>query len=347
MSTNAKRFFVPLVGLLLAAAVASAQQTDKAVPPPGKIYLDVVVTPKSGPPVSGLQQQDFTLIDNKSPRPLASFQALGGNDAPIEVILLIDAVNIGYDQMSYARDEIEKFLSANGGHLAYPTALAIFTDTGTQIQEQFSNDGKALSASLDQYVIGLRSIRRSAGFYGAAERFGLSLQTMHELAVGEAARPGRKLILWVSPGWPVLSGPGVLIDSNQQQRLFSDILSLSQLFEQGRITLYSIDPLGTADFGGRALYWQAFTKPVTKPSQVQAGNLALEVLATQSGGLALNTNNDVASLLQKCLADASAYYELSFDPPLSDQPHEYHHLEVKVDKPGVTARTKQGYYSRP
>ena len=149
MSRNAKRFFVPLVFLFLAAAT-SAQQPDKAVPPPGKIYLDVVVAPKSGPPVSGLQQQDFTLIDNKSPRPLASFQALGGNDAAIEVILLVDAVNIGYNQMSFARDEIEKFLSENGGHLAYPTALAIFTETGTQIQEQFSNDGKALSASLDQ-----------------------------------------------------------------------------------------------------------------------------------------------------------------------------------------------------
>jgi VWFA-related protein len=346
MSTNAKRFFVPFVFLVLGAA-ASAQQTDKVAPPPGRIYLDVVVTPKSGPPVSGLEQQDFTLIDNKSPRPLASFQGLGGNGAPIEVILVVDAVNIGYNQMSFARDEIDKFLSANGGHLAYPTALAIFTETGTQIQEQFSSDGKALSASLEQYVIGLRSIRRSAGFYGATERFGLSLQTMHELAVREAARPGRKLILWVSPGWPVLSGPGVLLDSNQQQRLFSDIVSLSQLFEQGRITLYSIDPLGTADFGGRALYWQAFTKPVSKPSQVQVGNLALEVLATQSGGLALNTNNDVASLLQKCLADAGAYYELSFDPPLGDQAHEYHHLEVRVDKPGVTARTRQGYYSQP
>jgi VWFA-related protein len=346
MSTDTRGFFVSLVFLFLATA-ASGQQTGNVVPAPGKIYLDVVVTPESGPPVSGLQQQDFTLIDNKTPRPPASFQALGGSDAPIEVILLVDAVNIGYNQVSFARDEIDKFLSANRGHLAYPTALAIFTETGTQIQEQFSTDGKALSAALQQYTVGLRSVGRSAGFYGASERFGLSLKTMHELAVREAARPGRKFILWVSPGWPVLSGPGVLLDSNQQQQLFSDIVSLWHLFEQGRITLYSIDPLGTADFGGRALYWQAFTKGVSKPSQVAIGNLALEVIATQSGGLALNSSNDVASLLQKCIADASAYYELSFDPPLSDQPHEYHHLEVKVAKPGVTARTRQSYYSQP
>jgi hypothetical protein len=39
---------------------------------------------------------------------------------------------------------------------------------------------------------------------------------------------------------------------------------------------------------------------VSEPSQVNPGNLALQVLATQSGGLALNMSNDVASLLQKC-----------------------------------------------
>ncbi|MGA9246074.1 MAG: VWA domain-containing protein, partial [Silvibacterium sp.] len=53
------------------AAVTSAQQDDSQAPPTvnGRIYLDVVVTPKSGPPVAGLQQQDFTLLDNKAPQP--------------------------------------------------------------------------------------------------------------------------------------------------------------------------------------------------------------------------------------------------------------------------------------
>ncbi len=33
-------------------------------PTPGIIRLDVVVTDKSGTPVSGLKQEDFTLLDN-------------------------------------------------------------------------------------------------------------------------------------------------------------------------------------------------------------------------------------------------------------------------------------------
>ena len=346
MFIDARRSLLLLLPLLYTVTV-SAQQPSAPTQLSGKIYLDVVVTPKSGPPVSGLQQQDFTLLDNKVPRTIASFQALGGSQGPIEVILVIDAVNTGVEHVDYERQAIEKFLHANEGHLAYPTALAVFEDTGTQLQNDFSQDGNALSASLDQYVIGLRTIRRSAGFYGAAERFQLSLQALHQLAVREGSRPGRKIILWVSPGWPLLSGPEVQLDPKEQQQIFAEIVSVSTQLLQGRITLYSIDPLGTADFGDRAFFWEAFVKGISKPEQVDIGDLALQVVAVQSGGLALNSSNDIPALLQKCLDDAGAYYELSFDPPLGDQPHEYHHLEVKVTKPGLTARTRQGYYSQP
>jgi hypothetical protein len=42
------------------------------------------------------------------------------------------------------------------------------------------------------------------------------------------------------------------------------------------------------------------------PSQVRSGNLALEVIATQSGGLALNSGNDIAAKLQQCVDDTRA-----------------------------------------
>ena len=71
------------------------------------------------------------------------------------------------------------------------------------------------------------------------------------------------------------------------------------------------------------------------------------MLATQSGGLVLNFNNDIASLLQEALSDSAPYYELSFDPPPGDKRDEYHHLELKLAKPGLTARARQGYYSQP
>jgi VWFA-related protein len=341
------RFGVLLLLASLSYAVpASAQQSAAADESAGKVYLDVVVTPKSGVPVAGLQQQDFTVLDNKSPRPVTSFHALGGSQTPIEVVLLIDAVNTSYQHLAYERGEIEKFLRTNGGRLAHPTTLAIFTDDGTQIQEGASSDGNALSADLGKYAIGLRTVRRSS-IDGGDERFQLSLKALQQLTQREATRPGRKIILWVSPGWPLLTGPNIELSSKQQQQIFADIVNLSTQLRQAGVTLYSVDPIGTGEPIQRNFLYEAYLKGVSKPGQVSLGNLALQVIATQTGGLALSSSNDVSALLQRCMADTDAYYELSFDAAPADHRDEYHHVEVQVAKPGLTARTRQGYYAEP
>jgi VWFA-related protein len=347
MFIDAPRVFI-LLALMLPLAASAQQPASPALPGAGRIVLDVVVTPKSGPPVRGLQQQDFTLLDNNVPQPITSFQAVNGRQAPIEIVLLVDAVNTDYHHLAYARQEIDRFLHAEGGNLAYPTTLDVLTDTSAQTQGEFLNDGNKLSAWLDQATISLRNLNRSSGFYGAAERLQISLNGLQQLLAREATHSGRKIILWVSPGWPLLANPGLQLDEKQEQRLFSEIVGFSTDFLQAGVTLYSIDPLGTADAGGfRTFYWKEYLKGVTKPSQAQPADLALQVLATQSGGLALSSSNDVASLVEECVADVGNYYEISFDPRPDDRPNEYHRLEVRAAKHGLIARTRQGYYAHP
>jgi VWFA-related protein len=330
-----------LVLALLCVPAVSAQEQKR-------LTLDVVVTGKPGVPVSGLQQQDFTLLDNKVPQTITSFQAVDGRQAQIEIVLVVDAVNTRFDHVAYERQQIDNFLRADAGKLAHLTTLAVLTDTGMQVHQAFSTDGNALSALLDQYTVSLREVRRTDGFFGDEEIFQVSMQGLQDLADREASNPGRKIFLWVSPGWPLLSGPEIELDEKDQERLFKGIVSMSTKLLEGNITLYSIDPLGTADAGTfRAFLWKDFVKGVSKPSQVQIGNLALEVIATQSGGLAVNSSNDVAALLRKCITDLGSYYELSFDPPPGDKPNEFHQLEVRIAKRGLTARTRQGYYSQP
>jgi VWFA-related protein len=338
-----------LVPLLCTPQISARQYHSSTFPGDGEIRLHVVVTPKSGPPVSGLQQQDFTVLDNKVPQTILTFQAVRGREAPIEVVLVLDDVNTGFANVAYERSEIDKFLRTDGGQLAHPMALAFLTDDGIKVQDEFSSDGNELSAGLDKSSLGLHSIRRSGGIYSAVERLQISMKALFELGTREAARPGRKIILWISPGWPVLSGPGVQeqMDARQEQEIFNDVVKLSTLLREGQITLYSIDPLGSADFGGRAFRWEAFTKGISKPSQAEWGDLALQVISTQSGGLALTSGNDIAAFIKQCFADTQAYYEISFAPPLDQKRDEYHHLEVHVAKPDLTARTRQGYYSQP
>src|SRR5271168_2212619 len=346
MFSNSRLALIVLVTLLCTAAASAQQASPQPQAASGNIHLDVVVTAKSGPPVGDLQQQDFTLLDNGSPRAITSFQVVSGRQAPAEVVLVIDAINVDAQAIGYERIQIDKFLHSEGGRLAYPVAIAVATDTGVKVAENFSSDGSALSAAMDHDQIGLRDIGRSAGFYGATERLQYSLQSLSQLAVPEAHQ-ARKILLWVSPGWPLLSGPNVELDSKQQTQIFAQLVAISTQLRQGRVTLYNANPLGASESTFRGTYYQEFLKGVSKPSQVNLGNLGLQVLAIQSGGLALEFNNDLAGLLQQCVSDAAPYYEISFAAPAADHPDEYHHLEIKIAKPGLTARTRQGYYAQP
>jgi VWFA-related protein len=346
MTKNRHGYLFVLIALVWSTTV-SAQQTS---PPPatGDMTLNVVVTPKSGPPVRGLEQSDFTVLVNKVPQTITAFQAIRGREAPMDVIMVIDDVNTGIEHIAYERSEIDKFLKLDGGRLSNPMALAFVTDQGIKLQESFSTDGNALAAALDQYTLNLHTILRSGGIYSAEERFDVSMKSLYELLSHEATRPGRKLVLWMSPGWPLLSGPGVQeqLDNRQQQQIFKEAVELSNLVLQANVTLYSIDPLGTADFGTRSFWWQDFTKGLNKPSQAEWGNLALQVLAVQSGGMVLTTGNDITQYVQRCVADAQAYYQITFLPTLEQKKDEmYHRIEVKVNKGGMTARTRQGYYT--
>ena len=86
---------------------------------------------------------------------------------------------------------------------------------------------------------------------------------------------------------------------------------------------------------------------VRSSNYVQNGNLGLQVLAVQSGGLVLNSNNDIVASIAKCVADAKAFYTLTFEAPRADRVNEYHTLHVKIDRRGLRARTRTGYYAQP
>ncbi len=329
-------------------------QSPATAPPSGanrRITLDVVVTDKSGKPVPGLEQSDFKLLDNKQPNKIVSFEAIGGGaaaaDPPVEVTLLVDEVNTSFRGVASARQQIEKFLRRDGGKLERPLSLVFLSDSGIK-STSTSRDGNALADEMNQNPAGLRIIGRIQGIYGAGDRIQLSLRALELFADYESTRPGRKLVIWISPGWPLLSGPRVQLTGKEQEGLFKTIVALSDAMRQSRITLYSIDPLGLSDSRGlRALRYQNYVKGVKRASQVSIGNLALQVLAEQSGGRAIQYDNDIGSEIVTSIADTNAYYVVSFDGLPGDGPNEYHALEMKIDKPGLKARTRAGYYAQP
>ena len=343
---------VCIAASLVASFPAPAQQPPASTSQPSqgassrRIQLDVVVDTKSDQPVTNLHLQDFTILDNKSPRPITAFNVVTAKQEPVEVILLLDAVNTPFNLVAYMRDQTEKFLKANGGKLAHPTTIAVFKDQGIQLTDGFSADGNSLSDALRGYSIGLRSITRDSQ-WSENDRLAISIRALHQITTYAASLPGRKFIVWISPGYPLLSGPGYQLTAKQEQQVFSDIVSFSSQLRQAKITLYDVNPVGVSQPVFGANYYQTFLKGVARPEDAQFGEVGVQVLAVQTGGLTIESNSDVDGMIERCLADADSWYEIAFEPPAADKPNEYHHIEVRLAQPGLIARTRTGYYGNP
>jgi VWFA-related protein len=332
-----------------APAAPASPAADTAIPASGGgIHLDIVVTDRSGKPVSGLTASDFTLLDNNQPSRIVTFRAYDASansaDLPAQVIILFDTVNTDFAEVSYTRQQVENYLRRNDGHLAQPVSIAWLTDDGIQPQGPPTLDGNALAASLQSAEGRLRSLTRAAGAYGAVERMQLSARMLDGVLRQELNIRGRKLLIWAGPGWPMLDSPNITLSNKGQQGLFSEIVEISTLAREAHVDVYSISQ-GMP--GNNTFLYQSFLKGVKKVSQANIPNLGLKVLAVQSGGLVLPPSNDVAGALDTCVRDAGAYYSVSFEPPPADGPDEYHKLDVRLDKPGLVARTNTGYYDEP
>jgi VWFA-related protein len=349
------KFTKPLAIAILVCVSATAQPQAPSAPattgtPDRRITLDIVVTDKSGNPVTGLQQQDFTILNNKRPQAITSFRAFakGGDDPPLRVVFVIDKVNVSFRAISNAREQLEKYLRGNGGQLPVPMSLAIFDEKSTQVQGTPTSNGNLLADSVHAISAGASRDLEDSQLANQIWRLQISLKAFHKLASYEATQPGRKLLIWLAAGWPLITESEDKLTPKEQQTDFHTLVKLSTSLRDGHITVYSIDPLGMDDAGRlRNVYYQNFLNAVPSANKFQSGNLTLGVIAVQSGGLVLNQSNDVAGLIGQCVGDARSYYSLTFESEPAGHADEYHDLQVKIEKPGIVARTRTGYYSQP
>ncbi|RSL18918.1 VWFA-related protein [Edaphobacter aggregans] len=306
----------------------------------GLIKLDVVVTDKSGKSVPGLKSSDFTLLDNGEPEKVLSFQAFDGitakPDPPVEVIFVIDTLFLPPHLIPIAKNEVEKFLRRNNGHLAQPVSIFLLSETGLSSTPQPSTNGTALADAI------ARGIWQTPAFHGTQTpketaqlfqepRSGLSLMSLGSIVLEERRKPGRKLLFWLSPGWWTVAWDNP----------FHDITEFSTRLREARIALWSW-PYPDGD-----LTYKNFLAPVKSARKVRNENFLLNVLATQSGGGVLETRSDLAEMISKCVEEASVFYSFTFDPPHTNEVDDYRDLKVVLRKPQLTARTSTGYYNEP
>jgi hypothetical protein len=188
----------------------------------------------------------------------------------------------------------------------------------------------------------LRVIQGEQSVYFDSARFAhdyyrnwVSLNALGAMTLEERKKPGRKLMFWFGEGWPWLSG---------EQNSFDWITEFYTRLREARITLFGI---AFSPHPAEDSYPLSYLVGVKSATEARPANMALNVLAAQSGGGVLDGSTGLADPIIHCVENANAFSTISFDPPRTDKPDEYRKLKVQVDKPGLEARTNSGYYDQP
>jgi hypothetical protein len=121
---------------------------------------------------------------------------------------------------------------------------------------------------------------------------------------------------------------------------------------RANVSIYSIDPRGLTDGGDDAIAIGDFANNTDPTAGIGMSSLRNEIfmqqntlrsLSEETGGFALVNRNNIADSFDRIVQDNSSYYLLAYYPSGDKRPGRFHRIEVKVNRPGVTVRSRRGY----
>lgn len=359
----ASLFILPVFAQDLTSQQPSQDQAATLRSTSRLVVLDIVVTDKSGKPVSNLSRDDFQVLDDKDPQTIASFERpeqhkyaistaegkpgeperRGRSVSPALTILVIDALNTEFLDTAYAREMVMKYLKTHGPKLAEPTSLMMVTDTQLELVHDYTEDAGALQDALKHHAAEF-PFRHAANHAasGDLDRMVDTLSCLEKIAAANMKFAGRKNVIWIGQGFPALNlstgaslnGQGGINvgDPDLQRRLTAAVSTTANEMWDARLAIYTIDPRGLQVLGPGAM-------------DVPSGMRTFENVAPQTGGKILFNRNDVDVAVANSVDDGSDYYTLSYYPKNSDWNGKFRDVRIALTTPGLEARTRSGYYA--
>ena len=320
-----------------------------------EVIAPVTVTSHSGEMILDLSKDNFRVYDNGVQQKIEHFD-LGGD--PLSVVLAVETSSHIEPMLPAVRQTGIIFTETVMGQTA--EAAVISFDSTVELLQKFTTDTEGVQNTINHLRIGVDQSR----LYDAMSR-GISL-----LEQRPAVR--RRILVVV----------GEAEDSGSESKL-GEVLRQAQL---ANVTIYTIGLSSSmADLRAKRNPYQGprmgptGTYPVpVGPGQAQTpdneaaaqgqGNIdllalavwlvktgknaigpnSLDIASKATGGLHVNTVKDhsIQKAMDEIGGELHAQYTVGYRPP-GDAPTGYHEIRVEIDRPGVTVRTRPGYYIAP
>ena len=186
----------------------------------------------------------------------------------------------------------------------------------------------------------------------------LDLNAMESLVHGLQSMPGRKSVIYFT--WGMYLTP-------ELDAIFN---SLTGMANRANVTFYTVDTQGVMAYSQNAGATEQLNRAnaaagntslkegQTSSAEVMASDsaerssranvqLPLRNLAEATGGFLLGESNDFRTPLRKVNEEIASYYELTYNPHISNYDGSFHKLKLDTDRKNLVLQARNGYFALP
>lgn len=294
------------------------------------------------------------------------------------IALIVDDLSTSYESMNYIRRSLRKYIDTQ----VQPEDLVAImrTSSGRGTLQQFTNNKQQLYAAIDAlrwYPGGRGGLSAAAPGTGVDEGgiidpigdaidrpreqtseqartellVGGTIGALHYIVRGLRELPGRKSAVVFTDSIPIFIGSSSRSMSEALRRLVD-------LSNRSSVVIYTIDARGLQPLNFSAADAPRGVTPQTAGPLMGVGarrdtyfedQNGMNYIAKQTGGIFFRETNDFDKALRKIVEDQKGYYLIGYRPDEStfeqgNRARRFHNLSVKVKRPGLTVRSRTGFY---
>jgi VWFA-related protein len=323
-------------------------------------------------PVRGLKPADFTVLDNGTPQPISVFSAVDIPDAPPPAapwmreiapdvgtndavrdrrlfLILIDDATIQEDLN--AQRNVRSIASRVIDRLGPSDLAAVIFTRDNRNSQDFTADRARLLAATEKFSGGFRDMSSVGGAddlyfmysVGVVESAIDVLSTLPDrrksiVYIGQGVPVDPELLAPQIPGLPPEGGVSAVMSGAMMSRLTTQMRKAFERAGRANVSIYTVDACGLRT-PGPPLRVAGVTPTCVPGLEVEY----LQTLAENTGARTVINTNDFEPGVAAIFQENASYYLLGFQQPAGLKPGSLRRLEVRVNRPDVIVRTRNGY----
>lgn len=313
--------FICSISLLLALTLQQtsdlSSRTIKPEVPTLKLHarlvnLNIKVVDRSGTPVAKLTRDDFVVLEDNVPQEVTYFEPIA---APVNLLLLLDLSGSIGSKLQSMKKAAKKFVDSL--RRDDRVAVASFTTRFDAVSD-FTTDNGLVKQRID----GIMNPGGDTALYDATWA---ALDSLRGNAIGRSA------LVILTDGVDSSSIP----DEQGSNRSFKELMTR---VEEEDVTIYPI-------------YFDTEPEVVNgdyTPQVFARARTQLEALAEQTGGgyFRASRPEDLDGVYKRVAAELHSFYSLAYPAKDARNDGRWRKIAIQINRAGVKARTKRGYYAR-